>query len=217
MSWNVKPKIIIPSYLWLVCEAIQQNFPAKEFSILVKPSEIKPYTVVLSEEYVIPVQEVSGSCVDYDSEDMLKKINDGFNVVIHSHHNIAGSFSTTDNEFLHSHGNLIASILYSQHTFTTAKILVNTQFGVASIDADIEVVLPEVDVSNISEKTYAPAPAVRKQTQTASVKKSRIDKNYVLYCEECDEDFPVDNPVEPCPKCKSDYVIIFPIDVYGYG
>jgi len=219
LSWNTKPKVVIPSYLLLVCNSIQQKFPGMEFSILVQPAEIKPYTIILSTDYAIPKQEVSGASVDYDGDDMLKKIEEGYTVVIHSHHSMASSFSGTDEEYLHSHGNLIASILFAQGTFKTAKILINNPlFGVAKIDADVEIQYPEVDVSNITKKE----PKVTKPTTTPVIRESRggksyIKDTYVLYCELCDKDYEVDSPVEPCPECNTDQVIIFPRGIYGFG
>ena len=152
MEWNDKPKIVVPVEILNVCQAIQSKLPGMEFSILVKPKEIRPYIIVLSTDYITPKQEVSASGIDYDSEEMLKLINSGYNVVIHSHHDMGCGFSETDKQQLHQ-GNLLASILFTQNKFKEAVILVKSElFGIAEIKAEVEVKYPEVDISNISIK-----------------------------------------------------------------
>ena len=209
-GWNTKPKIVIPAYLLLICNAIQQKLPGKEFSILVKVAEVKPYTVILSEDFVIPKQEVTGSTVDYDPDDWAERLEEGYNAAIHSHHDMDIGFSGTDKNILHSHGKLIASVLYAKQKFKEGVVIANTDlFGTAQIEAEVQVIYPEVDISNITEKqpqiTYTQGTTKPAAQQTVrdfyEVKEAyyEVEKicngcGLVMFCDEEDK---------ICPYCGS--------------
>lgn len=149
---HIADKVIIrvPIKILNVCKIIQSKVKHNEFSILCRSSWNKNVLNV-SEDYVIPKQEVTGSSVDY-IEDLSKYKNAGYNVIIHSHPFKSNSFSTDDIETINTH--FIASILYSCGEFTRAVIsLTLNKETKLQIDAEIEIVIPEleeeIDISNI--------------------------------------------------------------------
>ena len=115
-----EPTIKVNGKLLLICNQIQDKFPDKEFSILVKGRETDD-GFELSDEYLIPKQKVCSSSIDYDKEDPLNKYQkEGYNVVIHSHHNLGSFFSSTDTEYINSH--FECSVLFSKRNFTLATM-----------------------------------------------------------------------------------------------
>lgn len=103
-----EPIIKIPLNLLRVCNAIRDKVNNKEFSILVKGRWTdKGYE--LTEEYMIPEQEVTSMTVDYSENLGIHKVK-GFTAVIHSHPH-GGEFSSVDDENINS--NFECSILYS--------------------------------------------------------------------------------------------------------
>jgi|GEM_PF-3732920 len=155
-NWNSKtnPEIIIPEFIINVCKTIQKKLGRKEFSILVKPELIREKTIILSTEYAIPKQEVTFSTVDLDPEDILKLTEEGYTIIIHSHHDMGTSFSSTDEHYLHSHTLFDASILYANNGIEGIIIGKDPLHGSFEIPATIVIESPEIeiDISNIKEK-----------------------------------------------------------------
>jgi len=105
-----EPVIFIPRYLYLVCEKIQAEVGMNtEFSILAK-GDYSPEGFTVTDEYIIPKQKVTSGDVDYENLSQYRQ--EGFNVVIHSHHSMSTPFfSGTDKNFINA--NNPCSILYT--------------------------------------------------------------------------------------------------------
>ena len=155
--WNsglkiVKPKILIPYKLLLVCNSIQKKLENYEFSILAKGRWTSD-GFKLSSDYVIPEQEVSHCSVEYDNKDVLKYLKQGYNVVIHSHPFDSSDFSGIDDEYINA--NFQCSILYSNSKFTNAvlNIKINNEFKL-QIKPEIKLIHDkiDVDISKIKKK-----------------------------------------------------------------
>ena len=112
-----KPTIEINHKLLAVCDKLQDEFPATEFSILAK-GHYSDKGFYVTDEYVVPNQKVGGASVDY--EELYIHQKDGFNVVIHSHHNMGTFFSPTDKEYINTH--FPCSVLYTRGAFTIATL-----------------------------------------------------------------------------------------------
>jgi len=167
-----KPQIIVPHYILQVCSSIQKKVGSDEFSILVK-GRWEDGEFHLTNEFVIPKQEVSSASVDY-KDDMVKYKQEGYNVIIHSHPFARKStFSHVDKEYINS--NFDYSLLYCEDGFTDASMLVKIDDShKISIKPDVRIVEDEieVDISNISKK----------QTHWSSKKHNRYpDRFYPIY------------------------------------
>ena len=80
----VEPKLIVDKDVELIAKAIQDDVGNDEFSVLFKGMWTdKGFKV--TKEYYIPDQEVTGMSVDYEENIGIKRAQDGFNVVVHSH------------------------------------------------------------------------------------------------------------------------------------
>jgi len=165
-----KPKITVDLKLLLICNEIQGKFPAKEFSILAKGYDT-PSGYMVSADYVIPKQQVTGSTVDYEPLDKYQQ--EGYNVVIHSHHNMGTFFSATDRDYINCQFPI--SILYTKDGLTLACISFQRGDNVFLFETkDIELSSDSVQVvgiENIEERTY------RYQAKTA-VKKVPAEKGW---------------------------------------
>jgi hypothetical protein len=75
----------VPYCIKMVCNEIQSQFPNREFSILCK-GKITADGFKISDEYIIPYQEVDGTNVDFDQREVTKLKGQGWNTIIHSHH-----------------------------------------------------------------------------------------------------------------------------------
>lgn len=153
---HIADKVIIrvPIKILSVCRAIQKKVNEHEFSILVKAAWNKN-VLELSENFVIPKQEVTYSSVDY-RDNLAEYKKQGYNVVIHSHPFKSNSFSRDDIETINTH--FTASLLYSCGEFTRAVIAVPiNRDTILQIDAAIEIYTPveDIDTSNIEIK-YQP-------------------------------------------------------------
>ena len=107
----VEPQICIHPKVVGILGKFQDAVGRDEFSILFKGRWTKMGFYV-SEEYMVPIQEVSGASVDF-KEDLGPYKNEGFNVVAHSHpFSIGyGQFSGSDEESINVH--FECSLLYT--------------------------------------------------------------------------------------------------------
>lgn len=163
-----EPIITVEQNLLQVCNQIQQEFPRLEFSILAK-GKYNSEGFYVTDEYVIPKQKVGSASVDY--EDLYLYQKEGFNVVIHSHHNIGTFFSKTDIDHINSH--FPCSILYTIDGFTLATLSFhtgNSTFLMKTNDIEIEysnsILISGIE--NIKRKydyTYTPANNLKNATK----------------------------------------------------
>jgi hypothetical protein len=153
-----KPTIVVPHKIQRICASIKKKFIGNEFSILCK-GEMKESKMIVSPEYIIPKQTVSGASVDYD-EPLDSYKNDGYNVVIHAHPDGLRRFSGADDDSINI--NFDCSILYVDGNFPVAVMPI--RFGETSImllDCDVVLNMDEVEVNTENIK-------VRKWTSTYS-------------------------------------------------
>lgn len=159
-----KPTLFISQAILGVCNAIQVKFPGLEFAILLK-GEWTKYGFEISNTYAVPKQEVSAGFVRLDDGDVEKHKVNGFNVILHSHHNMGISFSGSDHDTL-TDSSFSASILYSKNDIKEATISITVKEGVrVAVQPKIEVIgflteLPDWIESVITRKpvtyTYGP-------------------------------------------------------------
>lgn len=146
------PKILVSYKTLVICNAISQKLKGQEFSLLLKGGWSKEGYVV-SDDYVIPKQEVTGVSVDF-TEDITPFRQQGYNIIIHRHPFVSNSFSQSDVETINT--NFEASILYSEGQFTTATISIQVSDSAKlQIKADTSIYISDnanIDISNISEK-----------------------------------------------------------------
>lgn len=148
--------VIVPIKILQICRSIQKKVNRNEFSILAKGRWTEK-GFELSEDFVIPKQEVSSSSVDY-KEPLDVYTQSGFNTVIHSHPWGGKSFSYADEESINS--NFTCSILFDGSDFATAVVNIQINAHVKlQLTAKIIVDTPqlEIDTSNISEKQFVQA------------------------------------------------------------
>ena len=212
-----KPKIIIDYNLLLVCATIQSHFPSLEFSILVKGN----YTEEgfhLTDDYVIPKQEVTRTTIDYEELDQYQSA--GYNAVIHSHHNLGTFFSPTDEEFINCH--FPCSVLYSKGDFKLATLSFHVKDNVFILETDriikqfSEIPIPEME--NIKKRKYKTYKRTTKNNlkeakHTLTKRKEEERKNYedfhavgadCLDCNYAESEF--------CQKCYNTYETDFEYD-----
>ena len=148
-----EPKIIIPEEIDKVCKAIQDEVGSNEFSVLVK-GEYTKNGFRLLDDYYIPEQEVTSTTVEYD-ENLRTTRNKGYNCLIHSHpFSKDVAFSSADENTVNSH--FTAAVLYNgnQEAVTGKLRLQIENKTIMKVDASVvtETIIPDIDVSNISEK-----------------------------------------------------------------
>jgi proteasome lid subunit RPN8/RPN11 len=148
-----QPSIEIDNKLLMLCNEIQEKFPATEFSVLAK-GEYTDNGFYVSDDYVIPKQEVTGSTVDYEPLDSYQQ--QGYNVVIHSHHGLGTFFSKTDRDYINCQ--FPCSVLYTHQGFTlaTMSFLKNDSVFMIKTD-DVCTVTDGMEVEgidNITKKAY---------------------------------------------------------------
>ena len=147
----ISPPILIdvPQSLVDVMRSIDRAVVGSvEFSIYVKADVSDIECIVISEEFYVPKQLVSGASVDYNEPPM-----DGFNAVIHKHPRGVRSFSGTDDEYINQ--NFTVSILWCDGEFVDATVNYDAGAGIklqleGYVYVDDISVLPYVDVNNIS-------------------------------------------------------------------
>jgi len=158
------PIVRIPLQLQLVCNTIQKRVNHKEFSVLARGRWTSEGFEV-SEDYVIPEQEVTSSSVDY-LEPLENYKKQGYNVVIHSHpwgYRTGTDFSSSDEETINTHFD--CSILFDGEKFCKAVLSIQVNNSIKlQINAKIEIVYPEItipqeELAKIKEKkvvTWSP-------------------------------------------------------------
>jgi len=169
-------KVRIPLKILLVCREIQKHVGHKEFSILAR-GEWTTEGFEVSEEYIVPEQEVTSSSVDY-KEDLGQYKAQGFNVVIHSHPWGGNTdFSHTDEETINTHFD--CSILFNGSEFVKAviSIQINTNIKL-QIPAKIEISYPTISIpaeqiQKIKEKKI--------EIPITWKKKTKFDDDYLLF------------------------------------
>ena len=98
------PQIYLDSEVEAILGSIQDSVGNDEFSVMFKGAWGDEGFMV-SSDYYIPDQEVSGASVDYDENIGEKREQDGYNVIVHSHPFSTGNTfaSGTDEEHVNSH------------------------------------------------------------------------------------------------------------------
>jgi len=147
-----KIKIKIPLKLLLICNKIQEQIGNYEFSILCKGNFDENGDFVLSNDYKIVKQKVSTSHIEYNQEHITELKQQGYNTVIHSHHNIGlEDFSATDDEYINK--NFLCSILFVNKKFAKAIMNISIKDDLKlRVNCDIEIIFDfdeEIDISNI--------------------------------------------------------------------
>lgn len=126
------PGIYISTFLEDVCLEIQEMYPGLEFSILAK-SQWGKDGLVVTDEYVVPKQRVGYANVNY--EPLGQYVAEGYDICIHSHHNLGCGFSGTDMRYINSF--FKGSILFAKGQFVSAQILYDVPRGYARYDAPV--------------------------------------------------------------------------------
>lgn len=146
-------KIKIPLRLLIVCNSIQKQLSDNyEFTILAKGQWTRE-GFVISEEYIIPEQEVRRASVEY-LEDLFKYRQQGYNVIIHSHPFNMHEFSIDDEETINTHFD--CSVLYSQRKFVKAVVTIKVSDNIVlQLEGKTEIdwnTYEEVDISKIKKQ-----------------------------------------------------------------
>jgi hypothetical protein len=177
----VDPKIEMNPVLLGVCNSVQDKFPGKEFSILAK-GVMTRNGLYVSDDYVIPKQEVSVGGIDYGPLNTYQA--EGYNVVIHSHHNLGTFFSQTDINYINSH--FPYSILYTKGAFTLATFSFHT--GDTTLlfkTTDIILTTSDMDVSGIQNIKLKEVPKP-KPPKPDKVIREVVGGTQSLDCFQCD-------------------------------
>ena len=158
----MNPKIEVSPNLLAVCNSIQDKFPRKEFSVLAKGHATKTGFYV-TDDYIIPEQVVAGASVNYGPLEAYQA--DGYNVVIHSHHEMGTFFSGTDIKYINTH--FPCSVLYTKGAFTIATMSFHVGaatylFEVNDVMLKSQVVAEIPGVENIKEHVPKPVEKVVK-------------------------------------------------------
>jgi|TARA_Y100000310_G_scaffold83971_3_gene80650 hypothetical protein len=108
-SWDsgivmLKPTIILQQGVQDVVVSTQRSMPNCEFSVLFKGNWHEAGVFYVTNEYIIPNQEVEQASVDYLENIAELRTQQGFNVVAHSHpFSYNTTFSKDDEETINSH------------------------------------------------------------------------------------------------------------------
>lgn len=199
------PEITLDSNLLFICDSIQKKLPGTEFSILCK-GFYSDTGFHITDDYVIPQQEVSTCSIEYG--DVTEYQKQGYNVVIHSHHNLGSFFSQTDEEYINTH--FLCSVLYTVYGFTLGTLTFRGDDSIFQLKVgseDIKLLhdtIPIVGFENIEKKayTYYPPKKLNKKGIIGIINKDVID----YYGEEEEED----TKYRECGSCnyfKTDYCL----------
>ena len=140
-----------------VCNAIQEKFPSLEWAILLKGDWTK-YGYEIGTTYAVPKQTVTSGAVKFDDADVEKYKLDGFNVVLHSHHNMGISFSGSDHDTL-TDSSFAASLLYSKGEIKQATCSIVVKEGVrVAIEPKIVVIDFLAELPDWIEKVITKTP-----------------------------------------------------------
>ena len=136
------PKVLVPRKIVAICKKIQERVGNNEFSILVKGRwEEKGFRI--SEEFIIPKQEVGTASVDY-IEPLEKYKQQGFNTVIHSHpFSNDTDFSQPDRETINTH--FTCSLLFTPSGITKGVLSVQVNSHI-KLQIPVEIEIEEEDV-----------------------------------------------------------------------
>lgn len=192
-----EPTIELEHSLLTLCNKIQEKLPRTEFSILCKGYETNNGFYV-SGEYVIPKQKVTGSTIDYEPLDKYQE--EGYNVVIHSHHELGSFFSQTDSDYINC--NFPCSVLYTKRNFTIGtlsfhrgeSIFVINVDDIQTITSDINEIIGFENIEKKNTYQYKKGKSFKKQ-----VKLQKNEKEKKRDCYVCSY---IEN--EPCQHCFSD-------------
>ena len=108
-SWDsdiviLKPTIILGQGVQDVVVSVQREFSKYEFSILFKGNWHDAGIFLVTNEYIVPEQEVEQASVDYLESIARLRTEQGYNVVAHSHPFSSNTnFSLDDEETINSH------------------------------------------------------------------------------------------------------------------
>ncbi len=147
-----KIKIKIPLKLLLICNKIQEQIGNYEFSLLCKGNFDENGDFILSDDYKIVKQRVSASQIEYNQEHITELKQQGYNTVIHSHHELGlEDFSVTDDEYINK--NFLCSILFVNKKFAKAIMNICIKDNLKlRVNCEIEIMFnydEEIDTSNI--------------------------------------------------------------------
>jgi len=179
-------KILVDQKVYNVMRAAADIAGEDEYSILFK-GYWADTGIVVSEEYYIPKQTISGSSVDYDEPLGILREQQGFNVVLHSHpftKNKDGWFSKDDMEYINT--NFPISLLVNGlHEIIRAHVILETpqkgydirvELGYGDIHAFSNESMEVVGLDNIRKKK-----AIFPMTYTGSFKSQHAENhNYFL-------------------------------------
>lgn len=142
-------KAIIPCSLLFTMNKIEQLMDhGSEFGLYLK-GELKDGILVVSEEFFVPQQEVTGASVDFKEDGDLK-----WNGVIHKHPGGVMNFSGTDDGSIN--GNHLFTLLYESKEIKKGEINLDLKGvkGKIRLQLNIEIEFPTVSISKemIDEK-----------------------------------------------------------------
>ena len=161
---KAKKKIWIDMYVYILCKKLSEKMGSKEWLIYAKAEEIGD--IIIVREPTIPKQKVSTSSVE------VKEPANGYNAVIHSHHDMGlHSFSGTDDSYINSN-NMVSILWTNDKGFTKAVAKIKLPCGHDGIvEAEIQGLLwdrtsikeleekakeqIEAEGGNIEEETYS--------------------------------------------------------------
>lgn len=148
--------IRVPMVILAACNKIQEHVGKNEFSIFCK-GRMTGRGYQISDQFVIPEQEIAGASVDYLDGDDGRLRAEGWNVVIHSHPFNMHSFSGSDRDTINSHFD--CSVLYSEGKFVASILNLEMGPGVKmqiEPKLSVDINLPEitVDVTKFHERVY---------------------------------------------------------------
>jgi len=146
--------IKIPLMIYEVCSYLARQDSNNEFAIIVKANNTdKGY--VLTEEFLVPEQTVSGASVDFDNVKLLEYRKQGYNTVIHFHPMNLKTFSGTDERYINTHFDV--SILFCDNQFTDAVVNLEVNGMRIQIKGSVELDIPDlgIQLNNIKKsRTY---------------------------------------------------------------
>ena len=179
-------EILVDQKVYNVMRAAADIAGEDEYSILFK-GYWADTGIVVSEEYYIPKQTISGGSVDYDEPLGILREQQGFNVVLHSHpftKNKDGWFSKDDMEYINT--NFPISLLANGlHEIIRAHVILETpqkgydirvELGYGDIHTFSNESMEIVGLDNIRKKK-----AIFPMTYTGSFKSQHAENhNYFL-------------------------------------
>jgi len=146
--------IKIPLMIYEVCSYLARQDTNNEFAIIVKANNTdKGY--LLTNEFLVPEQTVSGASVDFDNVKLLEYRKQGYNTVIHFHPMNLKTFSGTDERYINTHFDV--SILFCDNQFTDSVVNLFVNGMRVQIKGSVELDIPDlgIQLNNIKKsKSY---------------------------------------------------------------